>query len=337
MKNSKLKTQNAKLRKFKICNLKFAICNSRRAGFTLVELMIAITITVLAMAAVYTSFIVQQRSFTAQDQVAETELSSKIGFDMLINDIRDAGFGYPAERPVVNSITGAININNAAGVNNSDTINLVGGFRRIAALQNATTVGSDQIMINYTGSTRFNSINAPLSNRSNLSIEGLTFAAINNCTLVGGDCSGAAVITLDRDIDKPIPAGRPVYLVEDVTYQIVTATGTNCNNAPVGTTCLTRSVAGGGAGNVDTIANNIDDFQIADCSASPLPSSCTSAGNYLILSLLARTAAQDQTLDPNTKPYTTGIILEDQTTAVGAGDRFRRRIWSMKVAWRNSR
>ena len=336
MKNSKLipnkSGQNSKLRKFTICNLQFAIYNSRRAGFTLIELMIAITITVLAMAAVYTSFIVQQRSFTTQDQVAETELSSKIGFDMLINDIRDAGFGYPAEKPPVNSFTESIYINPTPGVNGSDILTLVGGFRRIAALQNATTVGSDQIMINYTGSTEFNQ-----ANRSNLSIEGLTFATITNCTLVGGNCSGAAVITLDRDIDKPIPAGRPVYLVEDVTYQIVTATGTNCNNAPVGTTCLTRSVAGGGAGNVDTIANNIDDFQIADCSTQSPLSSCTSTGNYLIVSLLARTAAEDQTLDPNTKPYPTGIILEDQTTAVGAGDRFRRRIWSMKVAWRNSR
>ena len=311
-------------------------------GFTLVELMIAITITVLAMAAVYTSFIVQQRSFTTQDQVAETELSSKIGFDMLVNDIRDAGFGYPAETPVINGFTGAININNAAGVNNSDTINLVGGFRRIAALQNATTVGSNQIQICYCttvpcaactsslcSSTQFNT-----ANRSNLSIEGLTFATTTAIT-VTPPCTAA--LTLYRDIDKPIPAGRPVYLVEDVTYQIVTATGANCDNAPVGTTCLERSVAGGGAGNVATIANNIDDLQIADCSASPLPSSCTSTGNYLILSLLARTAAQDQTLDPNTKPYATGIILEDQTTAVGAGDRFRRRIWSMKVAWRNSR
>ena len=65
------------------------------------------------MAAVYTTFIVQQRSFTTQDQVAETEVSSKIAFDMLVNDIRTAGFGYPDdENPLVNGFTGAININN---------------------------------------------------------------------------------------------------------------------------------------------------------------------------------------------------------------------------------
>ena len=271
---------------------------------------------------------------------------------MLVNDIRTAGFGYPDdENPLVNGFTGAININNAAEANNSDTINLIGGFRQIATLQNATTVGSDQIMINYTGATEFNQ-----TNRSNLSIEGLTFAAINNCTLVGGDCSGAAAIILDRGVDRAIPAGRPVYLVEDVTYQIVTATGANCDNAPVGTICLTRSVAGGGPGNVATIANNIDDFQIAcaidtddadnliddqngngtidpnDYISPPLP-----AGAKILavrVSLLASTAGPDQTLAPSTKPYfATGITLEGNVTS--ENDRLRRRIWSMEVALRN--
>src|SRR3990167_7147361 len=129
-------------------------------GFTLVELMIAITITVLAMAAVYTSFIVQQRSFTTQDQVAETEVSSKIAFDMLVNDIRTAGFGYPDDENLINTFPVAINATDSLLNGGPDTLTLVGGFRQIATLQNATTVGSDQIMINYTGSTPFTSINA---------------------------------------------------------------------------------------------------------------------------------------------------------------------------------
>ena len=331
MKNSKLKTQNSKLRKFKICN-------SRRAGFTLVELMIAITITVLAMAAVYTSFIVQQRSFTTQDQVAETEVSSKISFNMLVNDIRTAGFGYPDdEAPVINTTFTAVINATDSGINNGpDTLTLVGGFRQIATLQNATTVGSDQIMITYTGSTEFNSIIAPISNRTNLSIEGLTFATITNCTLVGGTCDDAAAITLDRGVDRAIPQGRPVYLVEDVTYRIAAdANGVNnlekvwwINNPPSTT---------------DVLANNIDDLQFAygvdtdDDGLIDIYRDNPLAADKVInirASVLARTANEDQTLAPSTKPYfAAGITLENNTTP--DTDRFRRRIWSMEVALRN--
>ena len=311
-------------------------------GFTLVELMIAITITVLAMAAVYTSFIVQQRSFTTQDQVAETELSSKIGFDMLVNDIRTAGFGYPDDENPVNGFIGAINVTDG-GINNPDTLTLVSGFRQIATLQNATTVGSNQIQICYCTAPPCSSAQFNTANRSNLSIEGLTFATIN-AIIVTNPCTAAnpIILTLDRDITNSIPAGRPVYLVEDITYQI---SGTD----------LQKVVAGGGAGNVDTIANNIDDFQVAcaidtnadnliddqnlngkidplDYISPPLP-----VGAKVLavrVNLLARTAGQDQTLDPNTKPYfATGIILENRITP--DTDRFRRRIWSMEVALRN--
>ncbi len=288
-----------------------------KSGFTLVELMIAITITVLAMAAVYTSFIVQQRSFTTQDQVAETEVSSKIGFDMLVNDIRTAGFGYPDDENPVNGFTGAIFIDPTPGVNGSDILTLVGGFRQIATLQNATTVGSDQIMINYTGSTEFNQ-----TNRSNLSIEGLTFAAITNCTLdANNECSGAAAIILDRGVDRAIPAGRPVYLVEDVTYRIAAdANGVINNLEKVWWINNTRTT--------DVIANNIDDFQVVI-----IDQDGDGDTDRLRISLLARTAGLDQTLDPNTKPYAAGIILEGNFTA--NADLFRRRIWSMEVALRN--
>ncbi|MDP3297301.1 MAG: prepilin-type N-terminal cleavage/methylation domain-containing protein, partial [Thermodesulfovibrionia bacterium] len=316
--------------KFQISNLQFQIYNSPsptplpqgegargRGGFTLIELMIAITITVLAMAAVYTSFIVQQRSFTTQDQVAETELSSKIGFDMLINDIRDAGFGYPDDDNAVNGFTGAITAIDSGINNGPDTLTLVGGFRQIATLQSDTSIGANQIQICYCTAPPCSSAQFNIANRSNLSVEGLTFATIT-AIIVTNPCTAVnpIILTLDRDMTNSIPAGRPVYLVEDVTYQI---NGTD----------LQKVVAGGGAGNVDTIANNIDDLQFSE-----IDQDGDGDTDRLRISLLARTAGQDQTLDPNTKPYfATGITLENNTTA--DTDLFRRRIWSMEVALRN--
>jgi archaellin len=288
--------------------------------------MIAITITVLAMAAVYTTFIVQQRSFTTQDQVAETEVSSKIAFDMLVNDIRDAGFGYPSdENPVVNAVTEVVT--SGDGGINSDTITLIGGFRQIATFQNFVPNTPNQIMINYTGGTEFD-----LINRRNLSIDGIFFAAIvpiAGCIIVNNTCSDAQPLILDRDILVDIPNGRPVYLVEDVTYAI------NAGN-------LERTGRVGMPTPTVTLANNIDDLQFAygvDTDDDGLINAYTNdpLTDEVInirASVLARTANEDQTLAPATKPYfATGIILENRTTA--DADRLRRRIWSMDTALRN--
>ncbi|MBI5196308.1 MAG: prepilin-type N-terminal cleavage/methylation domain-containing protein [Nitrospirae bacterium] len=281
-----------------------------KSGFTLTELLLALVITALATAAVYTSFIVQQRSFVSQDQLAETQVSSKIAFDMIANDVRNAGFGYPAaENPSINGSTGAVTISDAAGPNNSDTITLLAGFKSIATLYGADAViGGTTISISYTGTTYFN-----LTDRRYLSLDGLDFAQINNCTLQDGNCSSLYALTLDRGINKPFPIGRFIYLVESVTYQI---SGSD----------LQRVSTSRGT---EIVANNIEDFQVA-----AVDQDGDGKTDRLRVSLLARTANEDQTLEPSTKPYySTGIVIEGNTTL--DTDKFRRRVWTMELSLRN--
>jgi len=303
-------------------------------GFSLVELMIAILITVLIMAGVYTTFVVQQRSFTSQDQVAETQGSSKIAFDMLVNDIRNTGYGYPDdEAPQINGLSGALTINDAVGPNGSDTITLIGGFRAIATIglppgQETVEVGqldgsgSPYLDVCYTGTTKFND-----SNRRYLSIDGVTYAEVINISAGSiANCADTERLTLDRPVDKAFPGGRPVYLIEDVTYQLAVADGTNCNNAEAGTICLQR--VSGASGTV-TIASNIDDLQFEE-----IDQDADGNTDRIRANLLARTKWEDPTLEPSTKPYyDTGINLEGNITP--DTDKSRRRIWSMEVALKN--
>ena len=53
--NSKLKTQNSKLRNFKICNLKFAILNSQDGMVLIVSLLLLLVATVVGITALSTS------------------------------------------------------------------------------------------------------------------------------------------------------------------------------------------------------------------------------------------------------------------------------------------
>lgn len=61
-------------------------------GFTLIELVITLAVSGILMAGVYTAFLSQQNSYLAQEQVAEMQQNIRAGLDMMVRDIRMAGF-----------------------------------------------------------------------------------------------------------------------------------------------------------------------------------------------------------------------------------------------------
>lgn len=70
----------------------FFLNKQKSSGFTLVELMIAMTIGGLVMAAVMTAFISQHRSYLAQDDIIDMQQNGRVAMDMLTRDIRTAGY-----------------------------------------------------------------------------------------------------------------------------------------------------------------------------------------------------------------------------------------------------
>jgi len=61
-------------------------------GVTLIELLIALVISGIIIAAVYRMFVAQTRSYTVQDQVAEVQQNVRNAMELLVKDIRMAGF-----------------------------------------------------------------------------------------------------------------------------------------------------------------------------------------------------------------------------------------------------
>jgi len=61
-------------------------------GFTLVELLIAMVITVIVMAAIYSVYYSQQKSYNTQQQVAMMQQNLRGAMIMLTKDIRMAGY-----------------------------------------------------------------------------------------------------------------------------------------------------------------------------------------------------------------------------------------------------
>jgi type IV pilus assembly protein PilW len=75
--------------------------NSRKErGFTMVELLVAMAITAVVMAAVYTLYKTQQDSYIAQDQVVEMQQNVRASLYQMARDMRMAGFN-PQRAPNV--------------------------------------------------------------------------------------------------------------------------------------------------------------------------------------------------------------------------------------------
>ena len=65
---------------------------SNHQGFTLVETMIAVTISVIITSAIYQIFHSQQRSYLLQNQVAEMQQNLRAGVYMMAREIRSARY-----------------------------------------------------------------------------------------------------------------------------------------------------------------------------------------------------------------------------------------------------
>lgn len=84
------------------------ICTRRsrsghQAGFTLVELMIAMVLGLIVIGGVISVFLAGQRSYATNSALADVQENSRIAFEMLMQDIRGAGLtGCNNSAPVAN-------------------------------------------------------------------------------------------------------------------------------------------------------------------------------------------------------------------------------------------
>jgi type IV pilus assembly protein PilW len=61
-------------------------------GLTLIELLVALVIFALAIAGIYRIFVFQSRAYTVQDQVVEVQQGTRSAMEILLRDLRMAGY-----------------------------------------------------------------------------------------------------------------------------------------------------------------------------------------------------------------------------------------------------
>lgn len=72
------------------------------AGFTLVEMLIALVVTMIIMGGAYSVFMSQQKNTVVQTDVSDIQQTLRAAMDFMVRDIRMAGYSGPDRRSVAN-------------------------------------------------------------------------------------------------------------------------------------------------------------------------------------------------------------------------------------------
>jgi type II secretory pathway pseudopilin PulG len=121
-------------------------------GFTLIEVLISIMITMIVMAAVFGLLTRGQKSFRREPEVADLQQSARAALDMVTKDILQAGAGLPPEFPAFSRINGAGN------GNPTDVIEIIG------ALQSAGNVSLEPEFVTGVDASGLVNLESPTSN-----------------------------------------------------------------------------------------------------------------------------------------------------------------------------
>jgi prepilin-type N-terminal cleavage/methylation domain-containing protein len=129
---------------------------SSRRGFTIVELMVALVLSFILVGAIYGTFTSQQKAYTIQDQVAEAQQNARMAMNILVRDIRMAGYGMPDGGISIDGTTysNTISIQKGNEVHPSCSITLVGAFGSpIGYLSRTISSGSTELYLRSSDET----------------------------------------------------------------------------------------------------------------------------------------------------------------------------------------
>lgn len=234
------------------------------AGFTLIELMIAMAIAVIVVAAAFTILTTTSRSLQANERVVDTQHNLRVAMELLVRDLKLAGFGNPGVA-VGNCTNGIMPADQTPTGPDSgaDSVQLLvpttrsTGTNRWTLKNPTTTAGTTQVTL-QPGAVSDMVTSGLTANVSYVSVGGSATALVT--------AYSASASTLNVAIPPPLwfQTEDPIYLLQCIRYRIVTAPdpGNLCGGV---TPCLTRGVAGVVTGpNAEaSIADGIEDLQLA--------------------------------------------------------------------------
>jgi prepilin-type N-terminal cleavage/methylation domain-containing protein len=206
-------------------------------GVTLIELLIALVISSILIAAIYRIFISQQRSYVVQEQVVDMQQNMRVSIGRMISEIRMAGFG--SVEAVLEEVDG-VNGFHQTITPGENSITVVGGFKQIRRNNgNPITVSStseNTITLDYST----DEFDRPAH-------QYISIGGIESSTVIQRK---GRVLTLANTLRRNHSQDSPIFKIQAITYTIGKSDGKPN---------LRRNENTGGGG--QPVAENIEDLQ----------------------------------------------------------------------------
>nr|HDO80262.1 prepilin-type N-terminal cleavage/methylation domain-containing protein [Candidatus Bathyarchaeota archaeon] len=177
-----------------------------RRAVTLIELMVALALSAIVVAGVYSLFVTQQRSYSLQDQISAIQQDARAALTIVAREIRMAGFLCGNDNVTIDGTTYYAPLNPENHSDGPDAITLVYALKEVA---NVTNINGNQVTLDNDVADEFDT-----SNKQFLAFEALN--KIYRVTSVNGN-----VVTLNESPPSYLDDfGAQVFAVRAVTYYV---------------------------------------------------------------------------------------------------------------------
>jgi prepilin-type N-terminal cleavage/methylation domain-containing protein len=223
-------------------------------GLTLIELLVALVISSILIAALYRLFIREQNIHISQERVVDTQQNARIGINRMMREIRMAAFGNVAM--VLPVTIGGKTFKEGLNPDTPSTgnVSIVLANEQVGTLTSPSTAGQDSFVVtpilDPSGKPKFDT-----GNRQYISIGGVESQRISSIIDAEG---GKKRINLNGTLSFTHRAATPVFGIRAITYRVVTR-----SQMP---SALMRDDNLGGGGEVQ--ADNIQNLQLQYFDAS---------------------------------------------------------------------
>lgn len=190
----------------------------RQKGLTLIELLIAMTITGILGAGIYRTFVGQQHTYQVQEDIVDVQQNARMAITQMVRDIRMAGFGRVDSKTFgASGMHGKYKNIVTPGIS---TVTIVAAYQQVTTLAADAGSGLDKITVTDTscfstsGPKQYVCINGTESHRVK-KINGNQLQFFND-----GNDTGTLVDNHYTD--------EPVFLVKAISYSLGVSDGKMC-------------------------------------------------------------------------------------------------------------
>lgn len=185
------------------------------AGMTIMELLVGAGISLFVIGTVFSAVRVQGRSAAYQTGMADAQVTSRGAGELLLQDMRMAGFGMLGVSPADAQTNPPLEVETSGG---TTTLTLRGAFQNVSTtLAGAASAGQTTLSVNPPASGSFAVDNLVLVD-SGLSSEVFTITSV-------GSNAGLVQIGLSGQLQNAYPLGPFVTQIEVVNYTYATESG----------------------------------------------------------------------------------------------------------------